>query len=673
MAPAMHEAAGPRDTPAPRFPTSLAGLEHTAAAARRLQTAADGGYSISPLDRDTARLFYRTVFASSNGVASGWNGNIAACNAGDTSAAYKSATLRRVNWFRAMAGVPAAVQWDASFTAKAQQAAMLMSANNQLSHFPPTSWTCYNATAAEAAGKSDLNLGSAGADAVTGGYMQDFGSANYVVGHRRWVLYPQTQFMGTGDVADAGSAPSANALWVQDGNIFGPRPAVRDDFVAWPAKGFVPYTVVYPRWSFSYPDADFSGATVSMTENGQAIATKLETVSNGYGENTLVWLPGSYTDGMSWARPAADTVYQVTVGHVLVGGQTRSFSYSVTVFDPDQAGSSPALALSGPATAATGQASTYSFNAATGATGYQWRVLTSAAYALNDGAEAGSGNFTANTSAGYAVVTSDAAASGSYAFHLAQTQPVDQTLQLKATLVGSAAASLSFSSRLGLSSPAQVAMVEVSVDDGANWTALYSQAGQQSGSTSSFGETSFSLKQLSLAAYADKTFLLRFRYGIGAGPYYPQASAGIGWYIDDIQLSGVEQITSAGTPSAVTATAFGFTPTQTGSALLQVRPGMYGYYADWSALKRVSVSADTAANPQDCVLNWAEKTYPAFFAPATSSITVAPYYFRYYTATATYLGFSSANGHLYYFSGATGLLDLGPQANWQSVAGCASN
>ncbi len=660
----------PVNAPGPRFPQSLAGLEPGGAAtlARRLATV-DGGYAVNPQDRDTARLFYGTVFASSNGVASGWSGSIAGCNAGDTSADYKAATLRRVNWFRAMAGVPAAVQLDATYNAKAQQAAMLMSANGQLSHFPPNNWTCYNATAAEAAGKSNLSLGNAGPDAVANGYMWDPGASNNVVGHRRWVLYPQTRLMGTGDVPDNGNFNAANALWVQDPNIFSTRPAVRDDFVAWPAKGYAPYTVVYPRWSFSYPDADFSKATVSMTENGLPMATRLEPVTNGYGENTLAWLPGSYTDGMTWARPANDTVYQVTVANVLVNGQSRSFTYGVTVFDPDLAGASAPLALSGAASASTGQASGYSFNAQGGATGYQWRALSTTPYTLDDGAEGGNGNFTTSTSAGYSIITSDAAASGANAFHLAHTQFADQVLQLKTPLVGTPGANLSFSSRLGLSSPAQVAKVEISLDEGASWSALYSQAGQQSGSTSSFGESSFSTKQVSLAAYADKTFLLRFRYQIGNGSFYPQASAGIGWYIDNIHLAGVEALGSSGTPASTNGTAFSFTPTQAGTALLQVRAGMYGFYADWSTAKRVTVTAGTAVSPRDCLFNWAEKTYPALFSPAASSLTVAPYYVRFYAASNSYLGFSSSNNHLYWLN-AQGLLDLGDQATWLSLAGC---
>jgi len=72
--------------------------------------------------------------------------------------------------------------------------------------------------------------------------------------------------------------PAANAVWVvDDANYWGPRPATRNAFVSWPPPGYVPYPVVYPRWSFSYPSADFSAATVTMTSNGVPVPVAQET------------------------------------------------------------------------------------------------------------------------------------------------------------------------------------------------------------------------------------------------------------------------------------------------------------------------------------------------------------------------------------------------------------
>ncbi|MGZ5784688.1 MAG: CAP domain-containing protein [Ramlibacter sp.] len=652
---------------APTFPASLEGLQSTRPqAAQQTQQAAasNGGYSIDAGNREQVRLFYNSVFASSAGIASGWSGNVAGCNAGDTSADYKAAILRRINWFRALAGVPASVQFDASFSQQAQQAALMMAANQQLSHSPPSSWLCYSSAGAQAAGKSNLTIGRSGPDAIGESYMRDEGANNTGVGHRRWLLYPQTQFMGTGDVD--GSSP-VNALWVQDSNIFGPRPAVRDDFVAWPTKGYTPYALVYPRWSFSYPGADFSSASVAMTENGAAIATRVETPATGYGENTLAWFPGSYVDGMSWAKPDADTIYQVTISNVKVAGIARTFSYSATVFDP-QTSAVPALTLSGPASLAAGQAGSYAFDAVSGATGYQWRTLAVSSQSFADGAEAGAGNFSASTSTGYPVVATDVSASGVASFHLAHVQPVDQILLLNETLMATATSVLRFDSRLGIASTGQVALVEASVDDGATWSTLYQQAGQLSGTTSSLGETSFTPKTISLAAFANRALRLRWRYQLVGGiSYYPQSSTGAGWYIDNIEVTGILAVTAAGAPTDIAGTGFqaGF---GTGTIVLQARAGMYGYFGEWGYAKEVDVSATL---PQaDCLFDWAQGHYASLFGPPASSQVLDVYYYRHYTGTSAYLGISSANDHVYYLPEGGSLLDAGPKSGWFATAGC---
>lgn len=297
---------------------------------KRPRAAAASGFSVNTANREDVRTFYKTIYLASDGVPSGWNGNVGKGLAGDTSADFKQAIQRRINWFRAMAGVPANITLNPTYSQKAQQAALMMSANNALSHTPPNTWLFYTAAGAEAAGSSNLYLGRNGPSAITG-YIDDPGANNGPVGHRRWILYPQTQLMGTGDVDGDSKYRRSNALWVFDSNIWGSRPSTRDQFVAWPPPGFVPYTTVFPRWSLSYPNADFSGATVTMKKNGVQISTTLETVKDGYGENTVVWLP----QGQNFAtKPKTDIVYSVQVSNVLVGGVPRTFSYDVKVFDP---------------------------------------------------------------------------------------------------------------------------------------------------------------------------------------------------------------------------------------------------------------------------------------------------------------------------------------------------
>jgi hypothetical protein len=310
---------------------------HRSLSASQLASDSAGGTWIDTSSRSAVRYFYKNQLTSTVGTASGWNGAIAGCNAGTTSLTYQEAARSRYNWFRAMAGIPAGVRFDATNNQNDQQAALMMSANGQLSHTPPSSWTCYTSAGAQAAGQSNLCLGySLTQDpGCVAAYIQDSGSNNTAVGHRRWILYPQTRVSGTGDVTPAfGSGYShANDLTAWDSNVFGPRPATRQAYVAWPPPGYVPYQNVYARWSFAYPAANFSGATVSMTRNGTSVSSTLETVQNGYGENTLVWVPALPSP---YPAPSADESIVVNVNNVLIGGAPQNFSYTVTVFHPDQ-------------------------------------------------------------------------------------------------------------------------------------------------------------------------------------------------------------------------------------------------------------------------------------------------------------------------------------------------
>jgi hypothetical protein len=56
--------------------------------------------------RQSVLRFYRDVYLATQGTPLGWTGSQSVCDPGATSTAYRQAIARRINYFRAMAGVP---------------------------------------------------------------------------------------------------------------------------------------------------------------------------------------------------------------------------------------------------------------------------------------------------------------------------------------------------------------------------------------------------------------------------------------------------------------------------------------------------------------------------------------------------------------------------------------
>jgi hypothetical protein len=574
----------------PPAPTNLSGLPGGGPSAQGVT----GGFTVNTAAREEVRSFYNAVYRASDEIPMQTTANVATCTPGTNGTTFKEAVLRRINWFRAMAGVPASVTFSASNDAKCQEAAVLMSRNNMLSHSPTNTWICFTANAANAAANANLAIGTTGPDSISA-YIEDYGANNAAVGHRRWLLYPQTQIMGTGDVPDDGTYRDANAVWVFDANYGGSRPATREPFVAWPPPGYVPHPVVYPRWSFALANAIYTNAAVTMRSNGVNVAVALEPFQGNIGENTLVWVPmglNATSANTQFPFNGADTIYSITVTNIRVGLSTTGFSYTVTVFDPKAPGADyhPPV-ISGPLQPAVGQNNAYTFTPVSNATSYEWRAGLRSPYQFSDGAEAGLGNFNVDTSAGYPVLITSPVASGNFAFNLQHLPPpTSQMLTLSQTFFPRTNTVLSFRSRLAWATHDEFAKMQVSTNHGASWFDVYSQPGD-----GGQGESSFTLKTIPFSNLAGRPTQLRFNYSFSSGTYYPGEMPGDGWVFDVIELTNAELWTEAGTtPTAITN--FTFNPPQPGMYNLEVRALIFDEFRlDWGP--PLVVSATTSAPP----------------------------------------------------------------------------
>ena len=264
-----------------------------------------------------------------------WSGgSVSNCVPGSLNAEYRRALVKRINFFRAMAGVPGHVSENDAATVEAQAASLLMDANSALSHNPPSSWRCYSSVGARGASTSNLCLGCPAGPPLlmVNGFMGDVGENNKSVGHRRWLLYSRLAEVGVGETHDAGAIRIGNFTTVTPPAAFGGIP--------WPNRGYTPRELFFPdeRWSFSCPNAEFAAATVDMRDaQGRPIVTIIESHSDRYGDNSIVWRVDLVSSPQDVWDPGsksmtAETKVTVTINGIVGCGNSTSHTYSTTIF-----------------------------------------------------------------------------------------------------------------------------------------------------------------------------------------------------------------------------------------------------------------------------------------------------------------------------------------------------
>ena len=286
------------------------------------------GLGFDVWDRDVVVSAYLAEFEREQ-PDHGFTGNVAECDAGTTSQAFRDSVVRRVNWYRQMAGLDTVTE-DPSRSAAAQRKALIMSAEGKLSHHPPPDWVCYTQDVPGRGGEN-LGLGSAGVFAVNR-YMQDSGANNLAVGHRRQILSPFVEEIGTGNIyPEARRYRTANAMHF--GYDYSTVATVREQrgFVAWPPAGYVPAETVWGRWSFQLlAPADFAQATVTVTDNYGPIPVEVINRRSG-----IVWaVHGDWNSEKLPGFPGGDYCYTVTISNVRAGGTTQvPFQYFTCLGD----------------------------------------------------------------------------------------------------------------------------------------------------------------------------------------------------------------------------------------------------------------------------------------------------------------------------------------------------
>jgi len=281
--------------------------------------------AVDTTSKSAVNAAYWSSYAPKYNVLVDWlGGSLLGCLPGLTSSTTNQATLSALNYVRSLAGL-APVTFSSTMNSNAQRAALIMAANNALSHSPSSSWRCYSSTGASTAGKSNLALAypSLKAGQIIDLYMDDKGEGNVAVGHRRWILNPFATVMGSG------STDTANAL-----QVIGPTNSARPNpaYVGWPSAGYFP-NALEPggRWSLSSGSkaVSFRYAKIYVYRaDGLKIPVQKYSVHSGYAQPTVVWRMPDW-DTMN-------TTYKVGVTGIKKSGYSGSLrtSYTVRLFTP---------------------------------------------------------------------------------------------------------------------------------------------------------------------------------------------------------------------------------------------------------------------------------------------------------------------------------------------------
>jgi len=188
-----------------------------------------------------------------------WDGDLESCDPGSSPEILTHRALSQLNFARELAGHPSV---EARPGELAQSCALLMHANETLSHEPTSDWDCYDEAAAASASES-LLASAPGVSAVRG-YLVDPGN-DWTLGHRRWLLSPWVSEVSFG------TTNQYSCVFLDSYDT-----TIKDPWTAWPPPGQVPrgilesygFSVDEVGWSLQSDQIDLSAAQVTITHEG---------------------------------------------------------------------------------------------------------------------------------------------------------------------------------------------------------------------------------------------------------------------------------------------------------------------------------------------------------------------------------------------------------------------
>ena len=535
-----------------------------------------------------------------------WTGSIENRNPGQLSERIHQDVIMRINYFRAMAGLNANIKLSDDLNNMAQEAAFMMAYQNTLSHYPDIDWSYYSESGARAARNSNLSLGINLAyygPAAVDGQIEDAGENNKSLGHRRWILYSKAPLvMGHGSVPlndiiyrpepepepEPKNRNSSMALWVIGKN---PKSYTNDvDFIAWPPAGYVPYQVVYNRWSFAIPHtkenaADFKSANVVVTKGGIKIPVTITHRGNRFEGNDPT-LGFEISNNHLIQNNGLDQIYSVQISNI-IGTEKDTYSYEVKTIDPYNLKTIP---IKGPKIIYDDTNDFFEIDSISAADKYELLIRKATRTDWFEGAEEENTKVQSDSGSIKKFIIDDINSKGSQSFHLVNSGHSFKTIN---DIIPSEKSTLKFDTLFRYVGDGTKLSVEIQSDSD-QWQTVWQRYGKH-GYRVVVGDwdKKWTINEIPISQYSGQTIRIRFIYQYESGanwtPVPGEDSLEMGAFIDEISISECEELIPLDSRLISTNTnTFSLSNVNYGIYSLRVRAEISDKWFDLSSSKLIS-------------------------------------------------------------------------------------
>ncbi|WP_224964965.1 CAP domain-containing protein [Acinetobacter guillouiae] len=269
------------------------------------------------------------------------------CYAGKLSAKFRNEFLNEINTVRTLHGLPS-ITYDYAREDEMMQTALILAANNILTHYPEANTNCYSDIGAVGARTSNLEMGvranmydNPPADTIRSLIHDYFNVMANNVGHRLWMLNPFLQKSAYGSI----NAPSfrdtrfpyvvgtsIKVVYPFNNATTAPLGVIAYPYHNYPAKYYMPGSILSisvltdQKNFFANRNVNYAKATVVVTERSSGAKQK---ISNIRYEN--IGVPNHIQFNFDDLK--LNVIYDVKLSNVLVNGQPKEYSYWFNVND----------------------------------------------------------------------------------------------------------------------------------------------------------------------------------------------------------------------------------------------------------------------------------------------------------------------------------------------------